>query len=230
MWHCTIAPLVTDRLSEPCWEMPLEKQCFSSWGSRARVHPSLVMHLQLIIPSHTFKELSQRQIISGIADFLSFAKNQFSLFLTRKAFCAFRRTYDLGLLAFWYLSFQIGSVTWKPQVLLLWNQAPNVNLLPWAFLLLTSELFHFYHCHHYCLPYFSQDSACHPKGKEWKSQYSRRRSWDISGWRSVLKRYHFLHLTIPMCLLLPLHPLCLICFSMHLNCVFCLKPAQILPL
>lgn len=70
---------------------------------------------------------------------------------------------------------------------------------------------------------FSQDAACHPKGKEWKSQCSRGRSWDISGWRSVLKSYNFLHLAVPMYFLLPLHPLCLICFSMHLNCVFCLS-------
>lgn len=43
MWHCIIAPLVTDRLSEPCREMPLEKQCFSSWGNIARVYPSSVI-------------------------------------------------------------------------------------------------------------------------------------------------------------------------------------------
>lgn len=107
-----------------------------------------------------------------------------------------------------------------------WCDSVTVSFLA----LLTSEQFHFYHCHHHCLPYLNQDAACHPKGKEWKSQSSRRRSWDLSEWRSVLKSQHFLHLTIPMCFLLPLHPLGRLCFSMHLNCVFCLKPAHILPL
>lgn len=53
MWHYIIAPLVTDRLSEPCREIPLEKQCFSSWGDIARIYLSSAMPLTLVIQSHT---------------------------------------------------------------------------------------------------------------------------------------------------------------------------------
>lgn len=96
-----------------------------------------------------------------------FPKKQFFIYLIRKKSLVcwgLRSTHNLRCWHFGSWLFRSDQSPEQSWLLHLWNCTPNVNLLLWAFLLLTFEQLDFYHHHH--LPYWNQDVT--PRVKDGK--------------------------------------------------------------